>query len=246
MSNLQMENIQLRIKTQKMELEINELKKELEKVLSAYAPLPELDFVSIFKEIEKKADTEDTIKVESETGIYRPLANRSRKRDRDILIALSSYNGLTRDEIGNLFFPDHKGPEQSANHVMLRLVRDGHVRVDKKTSPYTYYSKYQIKRPVYEGYIYVIKEFHSNTYKIGKSKNIEDRLRMFNVKLPFKWELVHSVKTDDYTLSEKLIQDLFSDKRIKGTEWFNLDDKDLEIIKSNNFKEDIKKHLIDA
>lgn len=241
-----MENLELRIKVKQLELENTELKKELERLMNVYNPSPNIDIATIFKEVEQKLEAEESIAIESEIGIYRPLTGRSRERDTEILIGLSINNGLNRDDVAKLFFSNTKGPERSANNVLLRLVRDGHVRVDKNTHPYTYYSKHQIKKPSYNGYVYLIKEFHSNTYKIGKAKNIENRLRMFNVKLPFKWEVIHSLETDDYTLTEKLIQDVFSEKRIKGTEWFDLNDDDVLIFKNNDFSNNIKSHLINV
>ncbi|MEM5009372.1 GIY-YIG nuclease family protein [Niallia taxi] len=94
-----------------------------------------------------------------------------------------------------------------------------------------------------EGYIYFIKEFHTNTYKIGKAKNIENRLRLFGVKLPFKWELIHSIKSFDYSLAEKEFHKLFKEKRIKGTEWFHLTQEDIENIKANRFNMEINSLL---
>ena len=241
--NLQMENLELRIKVQKLELEVKELRKELESLYNNSIDLnvPKNDVISSFETVEKKLEAEETIAIEND--YYRGLRT-GRKRDREILIALSINNGLNRDEIIKLFFADHKSPIASCNTVLKRLHRDGHVRVDKNAHPYKYFSKHQFKTPSYEGYIYFIKEFHSNTYKIGKSKNIVERLRMFNVKLPFEWELIHSIKVDDYSLIEKLIHKEFSDKRISGTEWFNLDEEDIERIKNNDISEEIKTHLI--
>lgn len=244
MANIQMENLELRIKVKQLEFENQELRKELEKLMDIYNPSPVMDVASLFRELEQKFDTEETIEIENDMGFYKPLSGHSKGRDREILISLSINNGLNRDDIAKLFFSHTAKPWTAANNVMLRLIRSGHVRVDKKTSPYTYYSKYQIKKPSFEGYVYIIKEYHSNTYKIGKAKNIENRLRMFNVKLPFKWELIHTIKTDDYTLTEKLIQDVFIHNRIKGTEWFDLTNEDVTKIKNNEFNEEIKKHIL--
>ncbi|MCR6096897.1 GIY-YIG nuclease family protein [Salipaludibacillus agaradhaerens] len=86
-----------------------------------------------------------------------------------------------------------------------------------------------------EGYVYLIKEFHSNTYKIGKAVNVENRLKIFNVKLPFKWELIHTIKCKDYHRAETKAHNIFSTKRVNG-EWFDLSDGDVEEIKSDSFK----------
>lgn len=236
MSNLHLENLELRIKVQQQEIEIKELKKELERLLNVYKPTDVSEMMTTFKEIERKLDQEEFI--EEEREVTKTLGS-SRKRDKEILIALSLNNGLSRDEIIRLFFSNHKQPITGCNTVMKRLFRDGHIRVDKKTTPYKYYSKHEFKKPSYEGYVYFIKEFHTNTYKIGKSKSIEERLRMFNVKLPFEWEITHFIKTSDYSLAEKLIHRMFDKKRINGTEWFELTEDDIQDIKHNKFTDEI-------
>jgi hypothetical protein len=75
------------------------------------------------------------------------------------------------------------------------------------------------------GYIYVIKSKHG--YKIGKSRNLKDRTRLFEVKLPFPIELEMSGWAHDYSNMERRLHNLFASKRLEG-EWFNLDSTDLE------------------
>ena len=96
-----------------------------------------------------------------------------------------------------------------------------------------------------DGYVYFIKEFHSNTYKIGKAKNLENRLKIFEVKLPFEWELVHSIKSDDYSLDEKLAHLFFKKKRVRG-EWFNLNESDLELIKRKDFHKRLRAQTLET
>lgn len=245
MNEIKLENIELKIKVKQLELEVEELKKELANLMNSEVnqPKKENEIADIFKEVEQKIEQEEIEQEEIEN--YTPLGS-SKKRDKEILISLSYNNGLNRDQIIRLFFKNLKTPVNTCNSVMKRLYRDGHVKVDKNQNPYKYYSKHNFKKPCTEGYVYFIKEFHSNTYKIGKAKNIEDRLRMFNVKLPFEWELFHSIKTSDYTVAEKLIQKEFASKRIKGSEWFELDDNDLKKIKENNFLSDVKEYFLSA
>jgi predicted transcriptional regulator len=236
LKHAQMENIELRIKVQQLELENKELKKELERLLNTYKPSESYDVMSLFREVEEKLNNEEFFEEERET--YRSLGS-ARKRDKEILTALSMNNGLTRDEIINLFFREHKQPVTCVNTVMKRLFRDGHVRIDKKVNPYKYYSKHNFQKPKRDGYVYFIKEFHTNTYKIGKAKNIENRLRMFNVKLPFEWEMVHHIETSDYSLAEKLIHKMYDNKRIERTEWFELTKQNIKDIKDNKFDKEI-------
>jgi hypothetical protein len=79
------------------------------------------------------------------------------------------------------------------------------------------------------GYIYVIKSKYG--YKIGKTVNLKDRTRLFEVKLPFPIEVVHSAYFDDYTAAEGYFHRMFASKRLEG-EWFELNNDDLEAIKT--------------
>lgn len=67
-------------------------------------------------------------------------------------------------------------------------------------------------------------------YKIGRTKNIDNRSAIFNVKLPFEWSFydIHIVK--DSKRVEKLFHLVFKNKRING-EWYDLNAEDLNDIK---------------
>jgi hypothetical protein len=79
------------------------------------------------------------------------------------------------------------------------------------------------------GYIYVIRSPHD--FKIGKTVNLKQRTRLFEVKLPFKNSLEHYAWFDDYTHAERLFHLRFHDKRLEG-EWFELSPTDLAEIKN--------------
>ena len=68
-------------------------------------------------------------------------------------------------------------------------------------------------------------------YKIGFTKNIDDRLKLFAVKLPFRVTLIHSVKTMTAGKLEIELHKKFQNKIVNG-EWFALSESDLEYIKS--------------
>ncbi|QDX91049.1 GIY-YIG nuclease family protein (plasmid) [Brevibacillus laterosporus] len=76
------------------------------------------------------------------------------------------------------------------------------------------------------GYIYLIKEKQTYTYKIGRSSNIKNRLDVFGVKLPFEWDIVAIYKVDNATETESQLHVQFKEKRKMG-EWFQLDSHDL-------------------
>lgn len=80
------------------------------------------------------------------------------------------------------------------------------------------------------GYVYLV-QGPPGLYKIGKSKDPEDRVRTFGVKLPFEVDLIHTIQCADYTAAEKALHLRFADKRSEG-EWFALADEDVETIKA--------------
>lgn len=81
-----------------------------------------------------------------------------------------------------------------------------------------------------DGYVYLIRS-DTGCYKIGCARNPEDRLRTFEVKLPFRVEYLVLIKTNDMRRLEGQLHAKFTDKRISG-EWFNLSDDDVQYIKS--------------
>lgn len=87
-------------------------------------------------------------------------------------------------------------------------------------------------KPAVPGYVYVVKS-PTGAYKIGKSKDPDNRLRTFSVKLPFEVEYVCVIPTDDMNGLERDLHSRFSDKRENG-EWFNLTDTDIQYIKALN------------
>lgn len=88
------------------------------------------------------------------------------------------------------------------------------------------------KREFYEkafnqiGYVYLIRNDHG-LYKIGKTKQLERRLKRFDVKLPFEIETIVIIQTAYPDQEEKDWHTRFADKRIDG-EWFSLDDADVQ------------------
>ncbi|WP_189615959.1 GIY-YIG nuclease family protein [Pigmentiphaga litoralis] len=80
------------------------------------------------------------------------------------------------------------------------------------------------------GHIYFLKSPYG--YKIGKTVNLRDRMRLFGVKLPFVNSLEYSFHTPDYTAAETGLHRHFAHKRLEG-EWFALDEADLQYIKQS-------------
>lgn len=96
----------------------------------------------------------------------------------------------------------------------------------------TYYEKFErdfqpnfieskLKDNIY--YVYFIKSDYG--YKIGKTKNINNRLKTFDVKLPFDFELYSYIETKAMDDCESWFHELLKEKRING-EWFDLNEYD--------------------
>lgn len=77
------------------------------------------------------------------------------------------------------------------------------------------------------GFVYIIKS--ELGYKIGKSKNLDSRTKIFNVKMPFKWHYERIYVLRDYSYFEKFFHDCLNYKHING-EWFDINEYDLSVI----------------
>lgn len=92
--------------------------------------------------------------------------------------------------------------------------------------------------PKKNGYIYLLKEFFSGTYKIGRTVDLDERIGKFEVNLPFEVELVMSIPCEDYFYAEIAFHKLFKVKRKKG-EWFALTTEDINWLKKGKFTDEI-------
>lgn len=86
------------------------------------------------------------------------------------------------------------------------------------------------KRPI-SGFLYLVQS-PTGTYKIGRTRNIHNRMETFNVKLPFEVNLLHIIECLDYRSAERVLHDKFADKRLNGSEFFALTDEDVAYIRA--------------
>ena len=92
------------------------------------------------------------------------------------------------------------------------------------------------------GYVYFVQEYMTGSFKIGKTKHIDRRMNVFNVKLPFENKLIFLIKTADHHQTESAFHQHFFDKRLEG-EWFSLTREDLAWIKKGFYTEAIHKTI---
>lgn len=79
------------------------------------------------------------------------------------------------------------------------------------------------------GFVYLI-QAPDGSFKIGRSKNVRDRVKTFNVKLPFDVEFLHLIETEDMYALEKSLHRRFASKRLRGSEFFQLSSRDVDYI----------------
>jgi len=86
---------------------------------------------------------------------------------------------------------------------------------------------------VEEGLVYLMKS--GDFYKIGRSSDIEKRVKQIGTSLPEKLTLIHTIRTDDSSGIEAYWHGRFSKKRANG-EWFKLSIADIRAFKRRKYQ----------
>lgn len=98
--------------------------------------------------------------------------------------------------------------------------------------------------PIETGYVYLLKS-PTAFWKIGKTKNPDDRRKTFSVKLPFEVQYAHLIYCHDMHKLEKELHIIFRKKRANG-EWFSLNEDDVRWIKKFTTQIDFDKEIANS
>jgi len=79
------------------------------------------------------------------------------------------------------------------------------------------------------GHIYVFR--NDKYYKIGRTNDVERRLKQLSHNLPTPLEVICTIPSDDLIKDEQELHSRFDDKRTKG-EWFKLSQEDVTWLKT--------------
>jgi len=90
--------------------------------------------------------------------------------------------------------------------------------------------KKERERYLRSGCVYFIKDPVTRLIKIGKTSDLNGRLRTLKQKCGGDLELIHSIESEDSCALEKQMHNHFDNKKVIG-EWFDLSDDDLVGIK---------------
>ena len=149
-------------------------------------------------------------------------------KESDLYQAKNILEGYDRNKLRNAL-KNNKHLEEEQRKLIERFL-DGTLEEaarEQRINQNEIFSK--LKFPV-PGFVYLIK-LDNGLCKIGKAKSIKERMKVFGVQFPIKWELIHYFHSDNYSKAEEELHADFASKREIG-EFFRLTEDDIIRIQS--------------
>lgn len=109
------------------------------------------------------------------------------------------------------------------HHYAAQLREAGLLRPVTKTAHGGY-----VAAPDRPGHVYLLAS-ELGPHKIGRAKEVGERLKTLAIQLPFDVSLAHHFPADDCVAAEAYLHGRFAEKRLRG-EWFRLTEEDVEWI----------------
>jgi hypothetical protein len=132
------------------------------------------------------------------------------------------YKTIHREEKISMYF------SKGSFKIRLAFLKDGEIEMN---IDYTHTSNVKIKEKTVmqeyvldPGYVYFLESEFG--WKIGKTRDLKRRFRIFDVKLPFKFAVRYIIKTHLMNDLEKHFHVYFKDKNLNG-EWFLIRSEDI-------------------
>ncbi len=171
-------------------------------------------------------------------------------KEKDEILPIRYYDGayMSKPHIRTLIkglenFLDNELTDEQIEEINEHLIRENQRQYEESYERVPKSRRQSISKAKEEaGYVYFIKEHFSGKVKIGKTKHMNSRMEMFGVKLPFEWDVIKTVKSADYSLTETLLHRKYENKRVNG-EWFDLTQSDIDDIMNEKFDEDVKQSI---
>lgn len=86
------------------------------------------------------------------------------------------------------------------------------------------------------GYIFIYRELGTNLYRFGVTKDLHERMIALNNASPVTVQLICSHHSEDISMVKEYLQKKFQGK-LSHSNWYRLDYKDIDYVKSKAYKE---------
>lgn len=172
------------------------------------------------------SDKEFVIREDDSYGFHINKKNKTIEVSSNDYFPSKEHLTLIRDWISNLLeTEDLEIKTKEYNDRLDKRVREHNKECEEESE------KTERVHKIVPGYIYFLQD-KSQQVKIGKTKNLNERIFHLGLHLPEKPTLFHHFKTKDITKSERDLHDKFQQYRLNG-EWFNLPQEELVKIKES-------------